>query len=392
MTSLREQFGRALRLAIVGGGPDAWIGRMHRAAAEMDGWWHAVAGVFSSDAARSRAAGPAMGFDPARSYGSVEEMLERERERPDGVEAVAIMTPNDTHYPFSVAALDAGFDVVCDKPVTETFTEACDLVGRTRRGNRLFAITHAYSAYPMTRHARMLVKDGALGAVRLVQVEYIQSGLATRLEDGPRNNRLRWILDPQRSGQALVMSAIGCHAQHLACFVSGLAIARVVADLGALMPGRKLVDYASALIEFEGGARGTFTVTQAAAGGENDIRLRVYGEKGMLDWSHRDLSYLRVALNGEPAQVIGRGDPFLPPEIIALGRTPRGHPEGLREAFANLYAEVARERIARSLDGGTLALPYPRIEDGAHTMAFIEACVASQRTGRWVDVARGEPA
>jgi predicted dehydrogenase len=392
MTSLREQFGRALRLAIVGGGPDAWIGRMHRGAAEMDGWWQAVAGVFSSDPARSRAAGPAMGFDPARSYGSVEEMLERERVRADGVEAVAIMTPNDTHYPFSVAALDAGLDVVCDKPVTETFAEACDLVARARRGRRLFAIAHAYSAYPMTRHARMLVHDGALGAIRLVQVEYIQSGLATRLEDGPKNNRLRWVLDPQRSGQALVMSAIGCHAQHLACFVSGLAIARVSADLGALMPGRKLVDYASALIEFEGGARGTFTVTQAAAGGENDIRLRVYGEKGMLDWSHRDLSYLRLALTGEAVQVIGRGDPFLPPEIIALGRTPRGHPEGLREAFANLYAEVAQERIARSLDVGTPALPYPRIEDGAHTMAFIEACVASQRAGRWIDVARGEPA
>jgi predicted dehydrogenase len=388
MTSLREQFGRALRLAIVGGGPEAWIGRMHRGAAEMDGWWRAVAGVFSSDPARSRAAGPAMGFDPERSYGSLAEMLERESKRADGVEAVAIMTPNDTHYPFSLAALDAGLDVVCDKPVTQTFAEACDLVARVRRANRLFAIAHAYSAYPMTRHARMLVKGGALGPIRLVQVEYIQSGLATRLEEGPQNNRLRWVLDPQRSGQALVMSAIGCHAQHLACFVSGLAIARVAADVGALMPGRKVVDYASALIEFEGGARGTFTVTQAAAGGENDIRLRVYGEKGMLDWSHRDLSYLKLAPVGEPTQVIGRGDPFLPQEIIALGRTPRGHPEGLREAFANLYAEVAQERIARSLDVRSPAPPYPRIEDGAHTMAFIEACVASQRTGGWVDVAK----
>ena len=389
MTSLREKFGRALRLGIVGGGPDAWIGRMHRGAAEMDGWWHAVAGVFSSDPARSRAAGPAMGFDRYRSYGSFEEMLERERSRSDGIEAVAIMTPNDTHYPFAVAALDAGLDVVCDKPVTQTLAEAGDLAARVRRGGRLFAIAHAYSAYPMTRYARKIVADGVLGAIRLVQVEYIQSGLATRVEDGPQNNRLRWVLDPVRSGQALVMSAIGCHAQHLASFVSGLALSRVCADVGALMPGRNVVDYASALIEFEGAARGTFTVTQAAAGAENDIRLRVYGEKGMLDWSHRELSYLKLALTGQPAQLIGRGDPFLPPEIIALGRTPRGHPEGLREAFANLYAEVAQERIARSLDMQASVAPYPRIEDGAHTMAFIEACIASQSAGRWVEIAEG---
>ena len=240
----------------------------------------------------------------------------------------------------------------------------------------------------MTRYARTLVREGVLGPVRLVQVEYIQSGLATRVEDGPQNNRFRWILDPQRSGLALVLSAIGCHAQHLACFASDLAVARVVADVGALLPGRKVVDYVSALVGFEGGARGTFTVTQAAAGGENDIRLRIYGEKGMLDWSHREPSYLRVALQGEPVKIFGRGDAFLPPDIIAAGRTPRGHPEGLREAFANIYAEMAQERMSRALGEPIPDLPYPRIEDGAHTMAFIEACVASQAQGKWIDVAR----
>ena len=387
MTGLRERFGRPLRLAIVGGGPDAWIGRMHRGAAEMDGWFRATAGVFSSDPARSRAAGAALGFDPARSYGDVAEMLAQERARPDRIDAVAIMTPNDTHYPFAAAALDAGLDVVGDKPVTHDFAQACDLVARTRRNGRLFAIAHGYAAYPMTRYARTLVRDGALGALRMVQVEYIQSGLATRVEDGPQNNRFRWILDPQRSGLALVMSAIGCHAQHLACFASDLAIARVAADVGALVPGRKVVDYVSALVGFHGGARGTLTVTQAAAGGENDIRLRIYGEKGMLDWSHREPSYLRVALQGEPVTVVGRGDTFLPPAIIAAGRTPRGHPEGLREAFANIYAEVAQERMARTLGEAVPEFPYPRIEDGAHTMAFIEACVASQGKGGWVDVA-----
>lgn len=387
MPTLRERFGRPLRLAVIGGGPDSWIGQMHRGAAEYDGWWRVSAGVFSSDPARSRAAGARFGIDAARSYGTVDEMLAAEAQRPDRVEAVAIMTPNDTHYRFAAAALDVGLDVVCDKPVSETHAQALDLVARTARHQRLFAVAHAYSAYPMTRHARALVQQGAIGAVRFVQVEYIQAGMATRLEDGPQNNRLRWVLDPQRSGLALVMSAIGCHAQHLACFVAGAPVARVVADVGALMPGRQVIDHVSALLEFAHGARGTFTVTQAAAGGENDIRLRVYGEKGHLDWSHRDASYLNLALQGEPTRRIGRGDAYLPPEIIGAGRTPRGHPEGLREAFANIYAELAQERIERTLGEPVLARPYPRVEDGAHTMAFIEACLASREKGCWVPVA-----
>jgi predicted dehydrogenase len=386
--SLRERFGRPLRLAVIGGGPDSWIGQMHRGAAEMHGWFRTTAGVFSSDATRSRAAGVALGLDPARSYGDVAEMLKAEAQRDDRVDAVAIMTPNDSHYRYAAAALDAGLDVVCDKPVTHDFSQACDLVKRTRSSGRIFAIAHGYSAYPMTRHARQLVRDGALGAMRLVQVEYIQSGLAMRLEDHAQNNRLRWLFDPARSGQALVMGSIGCHAQHLASHVTGLQVASLAAEVGALVPGRTVVDHVSALIRFDGDARGAFTVTQAAAGGENDIRLRVYGEKGLLDWSHRDASYLTVSMQGEASRRIGRGDPFLSPEILALGRTPRGHPEGLREAFANIYAEVAQERMARELGEAVPEFPYPRIEEGAHTMAFIEACVASQARGGWVDVAK----
>jgi predicted dehydrogenase len=387
--NLRQRFGRPLRLAVIGGGPGSWIGQMHCGAAEFDGWWRVAAGAFSSDPARSRAAGAAFGIDSARSYGDVAEMLRSEGQRSDRVDAVAIMTPNDTHYGYAAAALDAGLDVVCDKPVTETHTQALDLAARVQTRQRILAIAHGYSAYPMTRHARQLVREGAIGAVRMVQIEYIQSGLATRVEDAPLNSRLRWVLDPERSGQALVMSAIGCHAQHLACFVSGLPVARVAADVGALMPGRKVIDHVSALLEFEGGARGTFTATQAASGSENDIRLRVYGEKGHLDWSHREPSYLKLALQGEPVRTIGRGDADLSPEVIAAGRTPRGHPEGLREAFANLYAEVAQERMARELGEVVPAFPYPRIEDGAHTMAFIEACIASQQRGGWVAVAGG---
>ena len=371
---LRETFARPLRLGLIGGGPDSWIGAMHRGAATMDGWFDLTAGVFSSDAARSRAAGAALGLDAARSYGDLAEMLRAEAARDDPIDAVAIMTPNDMHHGYAAAALDAGLDVISDKPVSETFAQACDLLRRTRERSRLFAIVHGYSAYPMTRYARRLVHEGALGAIRLVQVEYIQSGMATRVEDGAQTNRLRWVLDPSRSGLALVMSAIGCHAHHLACHVTGAAVTRVVADVSTLLPQRQLIDHVSALLEFDNGARGNFTVTQAAAGGENDIRLRVYGEKGMLDWSHRSASYLTIAMQGEPARTVGRGDAFLPPE-------------GLREAFANIYAELAQDRMARAMGQTPPALPYPRIEEGAHTMAFIEACLASHAAGRWEDVA-----
>jgi predicted dehydrogenase len=387
MTTLRERFGRPLRLAVVGGGPGAWIGDMHRSAAQLDGHWRVVAGVFSSDPERSRAAGIALGMAPERAYGDVAQMIARERGREDAIDAVAIMTPNDTHHPYAAAALDAGLDVVGDKPVAHDFAQACDLLQRTREGGRLFAVTHGYSAYPMTRYARYLVREGVLGDVRLVQVEYIQSGLATRVEDGPPSRRYDWILDPQRSGIALVMGAIGCHAQHLACFVADASIAKVSAEVGALVPNRRVVDHVSALLAFDNGARGTFTVTQAAAGAENDIRLRVFGEKGSLEWSHRQASYLQLAVQGEAPRTIGRGDAFLPPDILAAGRTPRGHPEGLREAFANIYSEMAAERMALALGEAPVQAPYPRIADGAHTMAFIEACIRSHQDGRWAQVA-----
>ena len=388
MASVRERFGRPLRLAILGGGPASWIGHMHRSAAELDGWWRVGGGVFSSDPARSRDGGASLGYDRERCYGTIEELVAKERARPDPVEAVAIMTPNDTHYALSAAALDAGLDVVCDKPVTHDAAQARDLVARAKRHGRLFAVAHGYAAYPMTRYARHLVETGAIGALRYVQVEYVQAGLATRVEDGPQSNRLAWILDPQRSGLALVMSAIGCHAQQLASFAVDRRVTKVCADVLSVVPGRKVIDTVSALLRFEGGLAGTFTAIQAAAGSDNDIRLRIYGEKGMVDWNHHEASYLRVAMLNQGARVVGRGDADLPPEIVALGRIPRGHPEGLREAFANIYAEVAQERMLRSLGETVPAFRYPRIEDGAHTMAFIEACLASHERGGWAEVER----
>ena len=373
-----------LRLAMIGGGPTSWIGGMHRRAAQFDGQWQVVAGVFSSNPDRSRDAAAAFGLDPARGYADVASMLASEKARDDGVDAVAIMSPNDTHYPYCVAVLDADLDVICDKPVSTTATEARDLAVRAQARNRVLCVTHGYSAYPMTRYAKQLVADGAIGPVRFVQVEYIQSGLAKPIEQGNMTDSQRWKFDASRSGLALVFSAIGCHAQHLACNVSGLPIAAVSADVGALMPGRTVIDTVLANLRFASGARGQYTITQAAAGGENDIRLRIYGERGLIDWSQREAAYLHLNIEGESARMIGRGDINLPPEIAKLSRTPRGHPEGLLEAFANIYREAAEAIVARRNDLVIANANYPTINDAVHSMAFIEACVASNsNNGAW---------
>ncbi len=378
---------RPLRLAIVGGGPTSWIGGMHRRAAQFDGLWQVVAGVFSSKADRSRDAAVGLGLDPARGYADVASMLASEKARDDGIDAVAIITPNDTHYPYSVAALDAGLDVICEKPVSATAAEARDLAARVQAQNRVICVTHTYSAYPMTRYAKLLIAEGAIGPVRFVQVEYIQSGLAKPIEQGAMTDNQRWKFDGDRGGLALSFSAIGCHAQHLACNVVGQKIAAVSADVGSLMPGRTVVDTILANLRFEGGARGQYTITQAAAGGENDIRLRIYGERGLIDWSHREAAYLKLNIEGETARTIGRGDVSLPPDIARLSRTPRGHPEGLLEAFANVYREAAEAIMARRIDQVVTSVQYPTITDAVHTMEFIEACIASHaNSGVWTAV------
>lgn len=378
---------RPLRLAVVGAGPASWIGGMHRRAAHLDGCWHVVAGVFSSRAERAASAAVAVGVDAARGYADVATMLAAEAGRTDGIEAVAIMSPNDTHYACAAAALEAGLDVIGDKPVSTTADEARDLAARTSALGRIFCVTHGYSAYPLTRHARQLVADGVIGPVRFVQVEYIQSGLAKPIERGTMTESQRWKFDASRSGLALVFSAIGCHAQHLACNVSGLAIEAVSADVGALMPGRTVVDTVLANLRLTGGVRGQYTVTQAAAGGENDIRLRILGERGLIEWSHRHSAYLQLNLEGESARTIGRGDVGLPADIAKLSRTPRGHPEGLLEAFANLYREAAEAIHARNAGAPLAQVSFPTIDDAVESMRFIEACIASHAAdGTWIGV------
>ncbi len=387
MSGAFERLGRALRLGVIGGGPGGMIGPMHRNAARLDGRFVIVAGVPSSDPARAAAAGAAIGLPEGRSYGTVSAMIDAERARADGIEAVAIMSPNDAHYPAAIAAIEAGLDVICDKPMTNTLADARDLAARVRASGRVFCLTHAYAAYPMVRQARAMVAAGAIGAVRAVQVEYLHAGMATRVEDGPMTPKLRWKLDPARGGPSLVLGDIGTHAHHLACFVAGLPLARLAADLGALVPGRTIDDTAALLLRFEGGARGTLFVSQAMAGSENNLNLRVWGESGLLEWAQTDPNYLHFAPLDRPMQRLARGDADLLPPAQRLVRIPRGHPEGLLEAFANLYRDAA-EAIAARITGtppDPLALDFPTAEDGVRGVAFVEAAVRSGRDGgAWV--------
>jgi predicted dehydrogenase len=387
MSGAFEALGRTLRLGVIGGGPGGMIGPMHRNAARLDGRFAIVAGVPSSDPARAAAAGAAIALPEGRSYGTVSAMIDAERARADGIEAVAIMSPNDAHYPAAIAAIEAGLDVICDKPMTNTLADARDLAARVRASERVLCLTHAYAAYPMVRQARAMVAGGAIGGVRAVQVEYLHAGMATRVEDGPMTPKLRWKLDPARGGPSLVLGDIGTHAHHLACFVAGLPLARLAADLGALVPGRTIDDTAALLLRFAGGARGTLFASQAMAGSENNLNLRVWGESGLLEWAQTDPNYLHFARLDRPMQRLARGDADLLPAAQRLVRIPRGHPEGLLEAFANLYRDAA-EAIAARITGAApdpLALDFPTAEDGVRGVVFVEAAVRSGRDGgAWV--------
>lgn len=382
--------GRPLRLGVIGGGPGSFIGPVHRSAAVLDHCFRVVAGVLSSDPARSAVQGAAIGLDAARSYGSVDEMIEREARRTDGqgIEAVAVMTPNDRHFADCSAALRAGLHVICDKPLTNTAEDARELVRQVRQAGVVFCLTHNYSGYPMVRQARAMVEDSVLGAVRMVHAEYFQGGMASAVEAGPLTAKLRWKLDPARSGPSLVMGDIGTHAHQLASFVAGSAVTQVAADIGAIVPGRTFDDYGAMLWRFANGARGTCCVTQAAAGAENNITVRIYGDKGMLEWQHATANYLRWSPLGEATRTLGRGDAQLSPAAQAATRIARGHPEGFRESFANLYADFAALIAARmtAAEADPLARLAPGVEDGLHGMLFVEAALQSSRQGgRWVD-------
>jgi predicted dehydrogenase len=379
---VREALGRPLRLGVIGGGTGSFIGPVHRSAAVLDQRFEIVAGVLSSHAERAAAQGAAIGLPAPRSYATVQHMLDAEAPRPDGIEAVAVMTPNDRHFPDCSAALDAGLHVLCDKPMALSVAQARELVGWVRRTQRVFCLSFNYSAYAMVRQARAMVADGVLGAVRLVQAEYIQGGLARSVENEPLSDKLRWKIDAARSGPSLVMGDIGSHAHHLACYVAGARVERVCADIGAVVPQRAFDDTACMLWRFDNGARGSCIVSQAAAGAENDLRLRVVGEHGMIEWQHRHSNYLRHAPLGEAVRTLGRGDAHLHPAAQRTARLTRGHPEGFREAFATLYADFAEAIVAqRGAMADPLAGWYPGVAAGLHSALFIDAALRSSRGG-----------
>lgn len=382
MSDAFPSLGRPLRLGVVGGGPGSFIGPMHRAAAQLDGRFKLAGAVLSSDPALGRAAAAVLGI-PA--YSSIGALLNEA-----ALDAVAIMTPNDRHYAECTAALEAGVHVICDKPITNSPDEARRLDALARSRGLVFCLTHAYSAYPMIRQARAMVAAGLLGELRAVQVEYLQAGMSQQVEAGPLTPKLRWKLDPSRSGPSLVLGDIGTHAEHLARFVVGRRLERVSADLGALVPGRRVHDWCSARLRYEGDLRGTLTVSQALAGTENAISLRVYGERGHLDWRHAACNFLTFAPHGEPVRTLSRAGAGLLPEAARLTRLTAGHPEGLLEAFANLYRDAAEAIAARLLgrDPDPAALDFPTAADGAAGLAFIAAALdSSARDGAWAEVA-----
>jgi predicted dehydrogenase len=382
-----EMLGRPLRLAVIGGGPGSFIGAMHRTAARLDGRYQLVAGVVSSDPERSRKAATRMGIDHARAYGDAETMLEAERERQDRAEVVAIMTPNDTHHRYAMAALDRGFDVICDKPMTNTLEEALDIVRKVGSSGLLFCLMHNYTGYPMVRQARALVEEGQIGEIRLVQVEYVQGNKADETDPDPATG-LPWRYDPLRGGPSLVMGDIGTHAHNLVRFVSRLEVTEVAAEIGHVIRERPVDDYGAAMLRFDNGARGSFWVTQTAAGVENGLRIRISGTKGSLEWHQERPTRLTFKPLNEPMRVYTPNGPGTLPAAARACRIVAGHPEGFHEAFANIYSDAA-EAIAARRSGrqpDPLALWFPNERDGAIGVKFVDAAVASSKAnGTWTD-------
>ena len=379
-----DMLGRRLRLAVIGGGPGSFIGAMHRAAARIDDRYEIVAGVLSSDPERSRAAASAIGIDPARAYDSPESLFETESTRSDGADVVAIMTPNDSHHRYALGALRHGFDVVCDKPITNTLDEAIEVLAATLETGLVFCLTHNYTGYPMVRQARSMVADGLLGTIQLVQVEYVQGGKAAERDpDRAATDTVPWRYDPVRGGPSLVMGDIGTHAHNLVRFVTGLEVAEVSADVGHIVANRLVDDYAGALLRFDNGARGSFWVTQAAAGVENCLRLRVSGTMGTLEWMQESPTQLSFKPLGAPAEIRTPNGPGTLPLARRSSRIVAGHPEGFHEGFANIYSDAAEAIAARrsGVDPDPLALSFPSASDGVAGLAFVEAVITSSRKG-----------
>lgn len=374
-----------IRLGMVGGGKDAFIGGVHRIAARIDGEFDLVAGALSSTPARSRDSGQALGLAADRCYGSYEDMAEAEANRPDGIQAVAIVTPNYMHAGPAMAFLKRGIHVICDKPLTATMDQAEELAKAVHDAKALFILTHNYTGYPMIRQARAMIAAGELGDLRVVQVEYPQDWLTEAVEQSGGNKQAEWRTDPERSGAGGCIGDIGTHAHNLACFVSGLKVESLAADLQSFVPGRRVDDNAHMLLRFNGGARGMLWSSQVAPGNENGLRLRVYGAKGGLEWAQEDPNYLWFTPFAQPKRLLTRGGSGAQDAANAVTRAPGGHPEGYLEGFANIYAGAASAiRAAQAGESPDLSL-LPGIDAGLDGMRFIAAAIrSSQDNAAWV--------
>jgi len=374
-----------IRLGMVGGGEGAFIGAVHRMAARLDDHYQLVAGCLSSTPEKAQRSGEALGLDPARIYDDFAAMAKREARRRDGIEAVSIVTPNHMHAPAAAAFLKAGIHVICDKPLTTTLKEAVKLKELAVRSGLIFAVTHNYTGYPMVRHARAMVEAGELGEIRVVQVEYAQDWLTTKLEDSGQK-QAGWRTDPKRSGAGGCIGDIGTHAYNLADYITGIAVTALCAELSAFVPGRTLDDNAQIMLRYANGARGLLWASQVAPGNENALAIRVYGSKGGLSWRQEHPNQLIWSPFGEAPRTIARGTGAANAAAARVTRIPSGHPEGYLEGFATIYSEVARAVIAaRSGAAPEPGVHYPTIEDGVKGVAFIEAAVRSSAAGaRWV--------
>src|SRR5881628_3293117 len=377
---------RRLRLGMVGGGPGAFIGAVHRIAARMDDRFELVAGALSSDPARSRTTALELHIAPERAYGSFAEMAAAEAKRPDRIDAVSIVTPNHLHFAPAKAFLEAGIHVICDKPLTTTVEDAVALAQMVRRSGLIFGLTHNYTGYPLVRQAREMIEAGELGRIRVVQVEYAQDWLTTALETTGQK-QAAWRTDPAQSGPAGSLGDIGTHAYNIACFVTGLRCDQVAADVSIFVPGRRLDDNVQVLLRFEGGDRGMLWASQVATGNENNLRLRVYGEKAGLEWGQENPNYLRFTPYGKPPMTISRAGAGATASSKHASRIPSGHPEGYLEAFAQLYADLAEQIAARNAGRAAAAssLLVPGVTEGVEGVQFIEGVLkSSKQNSGWV--------
>lgn len=369
---------KVLRLGMVGGGQGAYIGNIHRLASRLDGAWQLMAGAFDVDPERGRAFAISQGLDPARSYGTYHELIAGEAGREDKVDAVAICTPNFTHYPIAKALIEAGFDVICEKPLTATLADAVALEKLARDSGRFVGVTYTYSGYPMVHEARVRIANGELGEIRTVQVEYPLEWMANAVEQSG-NAQAAWRTDPQKNGRGGSIGDIGTHAYHLAGFVTGLKLESLTADLSTFVPGRTLDDNAHVMMRYQGGARGLLWSSQVAIGNSNGVRLRIFGDKGSLQWFQEQPNELVFTPLDGCVRLIKRGADNLSEDAKLRTRTPPGHPEGYLEAFANLYAGFA-EAIRAHQEGrevGLLGQNLPLAYDGLKGVAFVEAVVDS---------------